>query len=194
MPESRLKSLLPSLVGLLAAFLLTGCQTQTMHLSYVPKSSITATGTVSVAAFAYGPAVYGNLRTNQIITLSPLGNRKVNIVPPVAAFFQTALSKELQLVGIHPNSGDKVLSGTINQLLFNDFPFSKYWTLAVHYSVTSTASSTTVYDDVKVIRRETVKEDEPLNTGLNETIKLNIEEIIKDPDFIKAISAKAPSS
>jgi hypothetical protein len=174
------------LLSLVALFLLAGCQTPTLPLNYAPSSALTVVGNVSVGLFTYGPAVQGKVRPNQIRVAAPLGNHAVNFDQNIDTFFKGAVFKELRVVGVHLDRHEKLLSGILDEFLIDDFAFHSDWTLTVHYLVTNETAGTTVYDKVKVVQRDTPKGDELIN-ALNETVRLNIEEIIKDPDFIRAI-------
>ena len=105
----------------------------------------------------------------------------------VDVFFRDAVFTELRFVGINVNGGNLRLSGEIKEFLVDDLGFSVDWTLDVHYVVTNASTGAVVYDSEKVTKNNTSKF---LNAfvSLDNQIKENIESLIKDPAFIKAIN------
>jgi uncharacterized lipoprotein len=61
------------------------------------------------------------------------------------------------------------------------------WTLRVHYLVNNLQTSDTVYASTKTTQRKASKLVN-IFSALNEMIRLNIEELLKDEAFIKAIN------
>ena len=68
--------------------------------------------------------------------------------------------------------------------LIDDLGAEVDWTIGVVYRVTTVEK--TVYDSEKITRRRTPKRGDPSIT-MNESVRLNIEEVISDPVFLKAI-------
>lgn len=61
------------------------------------------------------------------------------------------------------------------------------WTLKVRYRVMEEGSKQALYQSEKVTQRNTAKFVNDFG-ALNETIKLNVEELVKDAAFIKTIN------
>jgi uncharacterized lipoprotein len=171
-------STLFSLLLLATAF--SGC-VSTLPINYAPSSTLSASGSVSVVPFAYAPAESRKVDPNQIRNTA-MGS--IHFEQNIDVIFRDAVFKELRFVGVKVDDPTKKLSGTIVEFLIDDLGYSVDWTLTVKYRVTS--GSDTVYERVKEIKRKTAKFANVFG-ALNETIKLNIEELIKDPDFVSAI-------
>lgn len=167
-------------IALLSA--LAGCAS-TIPLNYAPSSVLTASGTVQVAPFRYLPAEQGKVKSNQIRNTA-IGNAYFD--RNIDVFVRDAVFAELRFVGIKTGSEGNQLSGEIEEFLIDDLGFSVDWTLTVHYVVKDT-NGNIVYDQVKTTQRKTAKFANVFG-ALNETIKLNSEELIKDPAFIHAIN------
>ena len=172
-----------SSIGLLL-LILGGCATAPIPLNYAPSSTLTASGAVSVSDFKYLPAENGKVAANQIKNTA-IGNAYFD--QPIAKFYRDAVFKELRFVGVKMDDKNRVLSGDIDEFLIDDLGFHVDWTLQVHYVVTNTQTNKIIYDSVKTTKRETAK-FVGTEAALNETVRLNIDDLIKDPGFIKAIN------
>lgn len=89
-------------------------------------------------------------------------------------------------MGIKTNDSSKILSGEIQEFLFDDLGYSVDWTLRMKYLLVDGASKRVLYQAVKDTQRKTNKFANPFG-ALNETIKLNVEQLIDDPEFIQKI-------
>lgn len=176
----KLSLLLPAV----ALLLLAGCGTPTVSMNYAPSSVLSLSGHASVADFKYLPPIKDpKIKPNQVRNTA-LGN--VLFDDPVDRMFRDAVFKELRFVGVTLDRNDLVLSGEIEEFLIDDLGYSIDWTLRVKYVLTDTKSGTATYTAVKNTQRKTGKFGNPFG-ALNETIKVNIEELIKDPAFAAAI-------
>jgi hypothetical protein len=163
--------------------LLAGCAT-VAPVNYAPSSVLSASGNVAVSDFRYLPADARVVDPNQIKNTA-MGSIKID--RDVKDFFRNAVFAELRFVGIRLDDNTRTLSGDIVEFLIDDLGYSVDWTLKVRYRVTGAAAADApLFESEKVTQRKTAKF---INTfgALNETIKLNAEELIKDPAFIKAI-------
>ena len=102
----------------------------------------------------------------------------------VDVIVRDAVFKELRFMGVKMDDKSKVLSGEIEEFLIDDLGYSVDWTLRVKYTLTTGGSVT--FHGVKEVKRKTNKFVNVFG-ALNETIKLNIEELIKDSLFTEAI-------
>jgi hypothetical protein len=159
---------------------LTGC-VSTVPVNYAPSSILSASGSTSVVPFTYAPAQGGKIKPNQIRNTA-MGS--ILFEQNIDVLFRDAVFKELRFVGVKVDSSDRKLSGDIQEFLIDDLGYSVDWTLIVKYRVTS--GEAVVYEGTKEIKRRTNKFANVFG-ALNETIKLNIEELIKDPAFVTAI-------
>jgi uncharacterized lipoprotein len=163
-----------------SAIVLSGCAT-TLPVNYSPSSTMTASGAVAVVPFTYLPATTGKVEPNQIRNTA-LGSAMFD--QNIDVLIRDAVFKELRFVGIGVNNQETKLSGEIQEFLIDDFGYSVDWTLRVKYIVTD--SSGTTYESVKETKRNTNKFVNVFGS-LNETIKLNVEDLLKDPAFINSI-------
>jgi hypothetical protein len=169
------------LVGLVA-LALAGCSV-TAPINYAPSSVLTASGTVAVSEFRYLPADAGEVAANQIKNTAPLGSIKID--RDVKDLIRNAVFAELRQVGVKMEHPARTLTGEILEFLMDDVGFNVDWTLRIRYTVVGGGPAPT-YEAEKVVKRRT---DKFVNIfgSLNETIKLNVEELIKDPAFLAAI-------
>ncbi len=166
------------------SFMIPSCATPKIPLTYSPSSATTASGSVSVAGFKYLPAETGKVEPCQIRNTA-LGNLKFD--QNIDVFFRDALFKEMRFVGIKLDDKNRVLSGDIEEFLIDDLGYSVDWTLKVHYVLKDLQSGYKIYESTKTTQRRTNKFANVFGS-LNETIKLNVEELLKDQAFIKAIN------
>jgi len=171
-----------SMCGLAAliAITLSGCAS-TMPVYYAPSSVLSASGSVSVMPFTYAPAQSGKVKWNQIRNTAMT---RILLDQNVDVMFRDAVFKELRFVGVKVGNSNRHLFGEIQEFAVDDLGFTVDWTLTVKYRVV--ASNSTAYEGTKEIKRRTAKAPN-FSGALNETIKLNIEELIKDPAFVSAI-------
>lgn len=132
--------------------------------------------------FSYLPAQSGKVKPNQVRNTamgSLIFDRDIDV------FVRDAVFAELRFVGIKVSAEGNQLTGEIQEFLIDDLGYSVDWTLKVRYVVKDPAG-TVLYDQVKTTERNTNKFANIFG-ALNETIKLNAEEIIKDTQFANAI-------
>lgn len=168
-----------------AFLLLGGCSTAPMVLNYAPSSTMTVHGQERVGSFRYLPAEQGKAKANQIRNTA-IGN--VMLDKNVAEYFKQALFDESRFVGITMGQGAQV-GGTINDFLIDDLGWSVDWTLDVTYDVKN-ADGSECYTSDKVLKKHTAKFANAFGT-LNEVMKLNIEKLFSDPEFLRCITPSA---
>ena len=168
------------------AFSVAGCTPPSFPVNYAPSSTLTASGTVEVADFEYVPATKHEVDPNQLKNTA-LGSIKVD--QNVSELYRNAVFTELRFVGIKVTGGNKKLSGKINEFLVDDLGGSVDWTLDVDYVVTDATTGTAVYRSEKGTKKtHQMKSAGAFPVSLNQVIRENIEALIQDPDFIKAIN------
>jgi len=163
----------------LVVLMFSGC-VSTLPINYAPSSILSASGSVSVVPFAYTPAENHTVEPNQIRNTaagSVLFDQNIDVI------FRDAVFKELRFVGMKVDDPNRKLSGTIVEFLIDDLGFNVDWTLIVNYRIVS--ADKTTYESMKTVKWKTAKFVNVFG-ALNETIKKNIEELIKDPAFIAA--------
>jgi uncharacterized lipoprotein len=94
---------------------------------------------------------------------------------------------ELRFAGVTLDNKTRVLNGEIEYLLIDDLSYDADWTLIVHYLIKDLQTGDIVYSSTKSTQCKASKLIN-VNSALNEIIKLNIEELLKDEAFIKAIN------
>jgi uncharacterized lipoprotein len=168
-----------------SAGLFAGCATAPARVDYTPSSVMSATGSVSVVDFRYIPFESSVVASNQIKNTA-LG--KIEIDKDVKDFFRDAVVAELRIVGIKLDSRTRMLGGDISEFIADDLGFTVNWTLRVRYLVKEIEGNKVLFESEKVVQRRTAKINLLNRFGaLNETIKLNVEQLLKDPEFIKVI-------
>jgi uncharacterized lipoprotein YajG len=167
----------------IALLLLGGCATPRAPLNYSPSSVSTAAGAVTVTEFKYLPADAGKVEPYQIRNTA-LGNLMFD--QNIGVFFRDAVFKEMRFVGVKMDGKTRILTGEIEEFLIDDLGHNVDWTLKVRYVVKNSENGDILYDSRKTTQRRTAKFVN-VSGALNETIKLNIEEVIKDESFIKTI-------
>lgn len=163
---------------------LAGCATGRLPVNYAPSSVLTAEGRVSVSSFAYLPAKDGKIKPYQIRNTA-MGN--IYFEQDIDVFYKEAVFKELRFVGVKLDSESLSLGGDIQEFLIDDLGYSVDWTLKVRYVVTASDGSVK-YDQVHTVERNTAKFANVFG-ALNETIKMNVELLLKDQAFVAAIGA-----
>jgi hypothetical protein len=165
-----------------AVFLVEGCAK--IPLIYTPSSLNRVPGDLSVSDFKYLPAATGQVKPFQIRNTA-WGNLKFN--KDISVFFRDAVSQELRLAGVNLDGSSRILGGEIKDFLIDDSSYNVDMTLQVHYFVKNIQTGKIIYTSIKVTQRRTSKLVN-LNSALSEMIKLNIEELLQDDAFIKAIN------
>jgi hypothetical protein len=171
------------LIAALPMLMAVGCATNP-SINYAPSSILTAQGNVDVCDFTYQPAIKGKVKPNQIRNIA-LG--AIYFEQNIDQVLRDATFKELRFVGVKTQSDKKFLQGNIIDFLIDDLGYSIDWTLQIEYRVADKQTNKELYKSTKTLKKRTSKFSNVFGS-LNEIIKLNIEELIKDPDFIKAIN------
>lgn len=171
---------------IMSALLLTGCATHPIPVNYTPSSVKTITGSMSVAPFTYLPSSSRSAKVvpANVIRNTAMGEFKID--KDVSVFVHDAVFAELRVMGAKMNDTTKVLSGEVEEFLVDDLGYSVDWTLRVKYTLTEAESKKVLYQSVKDTQRKTAKFANAFG-ALNETIKLNAEQLAGDTDFIKVI-------
>ncbi len=176
-------------IAVVTSLMLTGCASAPIPVNYAPSSIKSATGALSVAGFEYLPAeptAPKPLPANQIRNTA-LGGGQINLDREVKVLMRDAVFAELRGVGVKTNDHSKQLSGEIEEFLVDDLGFSIDWTLRIKYTLTDHASKTVIFQSVKNTQRKTAKFAN-LFGGLNEIIKANVDQLLDDAMFLKAIN------
>lgn len=166
------------------ALSLSGCANLPAPVNYSPSSSLTANGSVTVSDFKYLPAMDGKIAPNQLKNTA-LGSIKLD--KNIDVFYRDAVFKELRFVGVKVDDPNRKLTGEIKEFLVDDLGYSVDWTVDVHYQVTDTKTGAVLYEGEKVTKNKTAKFVNVFE-ALNQQIRSNIEDLIKDQAFIKAIN------
>jgi uncharacterized lipoprotein len=169
-----------------AALALSACVSGPVPINYAPSSVKTASGALSVGDFTYLPSEPPRPKLVPADVIRNTAAGTVKIDRPVRVFVRDAVFAELRFVGIKTNEPGKILTGEIQEFLIDDLGFNVDWTLRVKYSLTDAASKSVVYESVKNTQRRTAKFANPFG-ALNESIKLNVEQLLDDAEFTKAI-------
>jgi uncharacterized lipoprotein len=166
---------------------LSGCVSAPIPLNYSPSSVKTAAGSLSVGDFRYLPSETGAAKIQPPDQIRNTAIGSIKIDKPVKVFVRDAVFAELRFVGIKTNDPAKVLTGEIEEFLVDDLGFNVDWTLRIHYVLSDAVSKSVLYQGVKTTQRKTAKFANPFG-AINETVKLDVELLLDDADFIKAIN------
>ncbi|GKS97703.1 hypothetical protein [Acidovorax sp. SUPP2825] len=176
------------LFALSVAFSLVGCGTPTgLTIDYAPSSTKTAQGNINVGDFKYSAV---NPKTSQPMPQDVIRNTamgEIKLDRDVSKFVRDAVFNELRFVGVKIVPAGILLTGDIEEFFIDDLGYSIDWTYRVKYKLEDKTTGKTVYTSVKTIQRKTNKFGNPLGI-LKENIKMSVEELLEDPEFIKAIN------
>ncbi len=164
-------------------FLVQGCATARVPLSYSPTSVRTAQGSLTVTGFKYLPAETGKVQAYQIRNTA-MGD--VMCDQDINSFFRDAVFKELRFVGVKVDDKTRTLGGEIIEFLIDDLGFNVDWTLQVRYVLTNTEKGTVMYEGIKTTKKRTAKFANVFG-ALNETIRVNVDELLTDEAFSNSI-------
>lgn len=179
------KILVPTLIIFLwgaTLFFVEGCAR--IPLSYLPGSVSKISGSVSISNFKYIPAETGKVKPYQIRNTS-LGSLKFD--KNIDIFLRNAIFEELNSAGVKLDDKNRILVGEIEDFLIDELSASVDWTLIVNYSVKNLQIGGILYESTKITKRNASKLVN-ISSAVNEMIKLNIEELLQDKEFIKAIN------
>lgn len=165
----------------------TGCANAPITLNYAPSSTMSAEGELKVGDFKYIPGDKNpKVKPNQIRNTA-MGS--ILLEKNVDEYFETALFTESRFVGLKVKDSNNVVSGEIIEFLIDDLGYSIDWTLEVKYLV-SNGQSSECYNRVHKIEKNTAKFANAFGT-LNEIMKLNIEKVFADPDFLSCVPSES---
>ncbi|KQC11254.1 MAG: hypothetical protein APR62_01665 [Smithella sp. SDB] len=165
-----------------AHFLLVeGCAR--IPLNYLPGSINKISGRVSISNFKYIPAESGQVKPYQIRNTS-FGS--LNFDKNIDTFFRNAVFAHLRSARLTLDDKNKVLSGEIEDFLIDELSAGADWTLKVNYSVKNQQTGKHLYESTKVTRCNASKLAN-ISSVVNEMVKLNVEELLKDAEFLKTI-------
>lgn len=146
---------------------------------YGPRSALTAHGAVEVGPFAYSVKT-AKMEATEIPNRALMTT--VNADKPIAELMHDLTLNELRSTGIQVRGSDRMLTGDIQKYKTDDIATPQEWMITVHFSVKDKAG-TSLYDAVKTVE---ITNDKYVVNFLE--MKLVIEALISDPDFIKAIN------
>jgi uncharacterized lipoprotein len=173
---------MPALVG---ALMLSACAAPPIATNYAPSSVMSAAGALSVSDFKY----LASEQAKDPIPANVIHNTAIGTVKidkDVKKYVRDAVFSELRFVGIKVNNPQRVLKGDIEEFLIDDLGYSVDWSLRIRYTVSDGATGKVLYDSVKSTKRRTAKFANAFG-ALNETVKLCVEELLKDPQFLDVI-------
>ncbi|AOB30616.1 hypothetical protein AKI39_07815 [Bordetella sp. H567] len=193
--------------GALALVALAGCaNVRGIPYTYTPASTISADGAVALGDFSYDvnrqPDASPSLTPGASQPVQTTTRRRTDVKPnqirntamgdillekDIKDVMHDATFTELRFVGIKLGANQpRVLTASIQDFLCDDLGYSVDWTLSIEYMVTDTSTGQRVYDGTKKVQRKTAKFANVFG-ALNDVLRLNIEELLKDPAFLAAI-------
>lgn len=183
------KSIYTVLFALSGALALVGCGSAPtgVTIDYAPSSVKTAEGVVNVGDFKYSAV---DPKTSKPVPQDVIRNTAMGTLQldrDVAKFVRDAVFTELRFVGVKIVPAGKVLTGDIEEFFVDDLGYSIDWTFRVKYTLEDKTTGKVVYASVKNIQRKTNKFGNALGI-LKENIKLSVEQLLDDPEFLKEIN------
>jgi len=161
---------------------MAGCSTNPIVINYSPSTLVERKGGVEVGKFNYKMKDDGKVKENEI-QKTTVGDLIID--RKVSDLIENALKLEFKFSGIDvSNKSNNKLSGTIERLFFDDLGMNLDTDLTIKYILTKQGSECFV----KTIStsKKSPKFSNP--TGqVSETIKENIETLLKDEKFISCI-------
>lgn len=173
---------LRTLLLMASVLVMSGCATQPLTLNYGPTSTMSVDGAMSVGDFRYIPAENGKTKPNQIPNTA-MG--EVIFEKNIDEYIETALFTEARFVGIDVGKGTAEVSGSINEFSIDDLGFNVDWVLDISYQVKN--ENGICFETRKVVEKRTEKFGNVFG-ALNEVIKLNIEQLFSEPEFVRCIN------
>ncbi|MGF1745111.1 hypothetical protein [Vibrio minamisatsumaniensis] len=172
-------------IGLsLAVLTLSGCATAPITLNYSPSSTMSVEGSIDVGDFKYLPGELNpEVKPNQVQNTA-IGD--IILEKNVDEYFEKVVFTESRFVGINVGGSQNEVSGEIQEFLIDDLGYSIDWTLDVLYRVKS-KDSPNCYEKKQIIEKNTAKFANAFGT-LNEIMKLNVEKVFSDPEFLDCIA------
>ncbi|WP_321350090.1 hypothetical protein [Halopseudomonas oceani] len=167
------------LLILFIAGMATGCSTPPLTINYAPSSTMSVEGAMNVGDFRYIPGERPDIKSNQIRNTA-IGN--IYFEKNINEYIETALFTEARFVGIDMKPDSTQVTGEIKEFLIDDLGYSVDWTLDIRYQIAG------CYDRSQRLHKNTEKFANVFGT-LNEVIKLNIEKLFADPEFVSCIQA-----
>jgi hypothetical protein len=157
--------------------LLAGCATN------APSSAPPAAGSISVGDFRYLPHESGALAANQVKSNTA---GKYDIDKDVKDYVRDDVVDALRSAGIKLNDPNRALGGDI-QLFLVDYVGSNIdLTFKVRYQVKDLGKNKVLFESEKIVKRTVGNSMSPY-IAADETIKLSVDKLLEDPQFIKVI-------
>lgn len=182
--ENTMNIRLLSVVGV--TMIVTGCTSAPATVHYLPSSTMSIVGEVKIGNFKYSPGENNKkIKANQIRNTA-LGT--ILLENNIDDHFEVALFSESEFVGLEVKECDNEVSGDIIEFLIDDLGYSIDWTLEVNY-VLKGSDGNDCYNKIHKIEKNSDKFTNSLGV-LKEVMKLNIEEALKDEDFVGCVTHK----
>jgi hypothetical protein len=175
------------LLIILIALSFYGCANTPITLNYSPSSIKTVNGSLNVGDFEYLPSKDNKILPNQVRNTAA---SELFFEKNIDQYFEEALFKELRFVGINLNKSKTVVSGQIIEFFIDDLGFSIDWVLEVNYIVKRNDGKAICFNKTYRIEKTTQKFAAPLGV-YNEIIKLNIEQMFNDKEFVNCIRSQS---
>ncbi|MFT4069893.1 hypothetical protein [Paraburkholderia sp.] len=146
-----------------------------------------ATGSLSVAPardFPYLPARDGHISPNRIENTAMTG---LVLKDDISQVVRNSVANSLRIAGLRIDDSRRVLSGSIETFTVDDTRSPALWTLKMHYVVTDAVTRKVMFSTTRTVKQKSPKFTS--NTiAIEDTVKLNVDTLIGDPGFIKAVN------
>lgn len=174
--------------GVLLPLMLSACSWSWFGLNSSAQHTRThATGALSVAPardFLYRPARDGHISPNRIENTAMTG---LVLKDDISQVVRNSVASSLRVAGLRIDDNRRVLSASIDAFTVEDTRSPTLWTLKMHYVVIDAATQKVMFSTTRTVRRKSPKFTS--NTiAIEDTVKLSVETLLGDPDFIKAVN------
>ena len=170
------------LISLLAVISLFGCATKSRDFDYKASTLLRTSGKLQVGNFNYVPAEDKSIEANQIKTT---GRSHFTTENNISHLFQNAMRLEFQQAGIEVLSrSNNLLTGSINKILLDDVGNETHTTMNIQYLFHKSGKECF---NKTMTTKITATKNLHLDGLVADSIKTNIEELLKDSSFLDCI-------
>lgn len=170
------------LIGILTLTTLFGCATTPKDFDYKPSTLLRTSGKLQVGNFNYIPAEEKSVERNQIKTT---GKSKFFTENDISHLFQNAMRLEFKHAGIDVQSrSTNLLTGSINTVELNDAGAETHTTTNINYLFNKNGKECF---NKTMTTKITATKNLHLDGLVADSIKTNIEELLKDNSFLDCI-------
>ncbi|NML30274.1 hypothetical protein [Paraburkholderia antibiotica] len=152
-----------------------------------PHAKTHGTGSLSVASareFVYLPARDGHVSPNRIENTAMTG---IVMKDDINQIVRNSVATSLRVAGFRLDDNRRVLSGSIETFTVDDTRSPALWILKMRYVVTDAATRKVMFSTTRTVKQKSPKFTSS-TIAIEDTVKANVDTLIGDPGFIKAVN------